>query len=476
MTSTPMRLRWKILAAGWFLVLAGGTLAHAVQTAGGIDVRDIRFDGEDGVRLSALLYVPPDVSAAAPAPAVLAVHGYINSRETQSGFAIELARRGYVVLALDQSGHGFSGGTTRAGGYGGPAALAYLRGLDFVDADNVGLEGHSMGGWAVLSAAAAHPDGYRSVALVGSATGPGTAPVGTTEFPKNLGVVFTTFDEFSQLMWGVRDAAGVTGSDKLKGVFGVPESEVIAEERVYGSIEEGTARWLTTPTATHPGAHHSVAAIGETVRWLNMTLEGERTLPDDDQIWRWKEAGTLVALLGGVMVLLGALDLLLSLPRFARLRSEGVGAVERVSPGWWIALLVTSALPALTYFPLTTWGTAFRASALFPQGITNQILVWALANGVLALPALWLARRRGPRGTGEGGKTMGAGLACPRQAIAAGPRLQPFPGLQPRGATKQEHGSDRTGRPAGLATSGRPQHGQGFRVGQANQEPRHRLR
>ncbi|WP_201721683.1 hypothetical protein [Caulobacter sp. B11] len=29
---------------------------------------------------------------------MLAVHGYINSRETQSPFAIEFARRGYVVL------------------------------------------------------------------------------------------------------------------------------------------------------------------------------------------------------------------------------------------------------------------------------------------------------------------------------------------------------------------------------------------
>jgi pimeloyl-ACP methyl ester carboxylesterase len=390
-----MNLRWKILAAGWLLVLAGGALAHAVQTAGGVDVRDVRFEGEDGVRMSALLFVPPGASSASPAPAVLAVHGYINSRETQSAFAIELARRGYVVLALDQTGHGFSGGTTRAGGYGGPAGLAYLRSLDFVDRDNIGLEGHSMGGWAVLSAAAAHPDGYRSVVLVGSATGPGFAPAGTSEFPRNLGVVFTTYDEFSQLMWGVRDGADVTESAKLARVFGIPESERVVPERVYGSVEAGTARWLATPVTTHPGAHHSSAAVGAAVRWLNATLEGERALPDDDQIWKWKEAGTLLALVGGVLVLLGALEWLLSLPSFAGLRAEGIGVVERASARWWLGLAVASTLPALTYFPLTGWGTAFRASAIFPQAITNQILVWACANGVLALPVLWLVRRRG---------------------------------------------------------------------------------
>ena len=135
-----MRPKWKLLVAGWVLLLAGSELAHLVQTSGGVDVRDVRIDMEDGGHLSALLYLPPSATAASPAPAVLAVHGYINSRETQSGFAIELARRGYVVLALDQTGHGFSDGRAMTEGFGGPAGLAYLRGLAFVDTANVGLQ------------------------------------------------------------------------------------------------------------------------------------------------------------------------------------------------------------------------------------------------------------------------------------------------------------------------------------------------
>ena len=45
--------------------------------------------GANGKRISALLYTPDGVTAQNKAPGVLAVHGYINSRETQSGFAIE---------------------------------------------------------------------------------------------------------------------------------------------------------------------------------------------------------------------------------------------------------------------------------------------------------------------------------------------------------------------------------------------------
>lgn len=381
-----MAPKWKLLAAGWLLVLAGSGLALAVQTSGGVDVRDVRIDTEDGERLSALLYVPPNATAETPAPAVLAVHGYINSRETQSGFAIELARRGYVVLALDQTGHGFSGGTAGSEGYGGPAGLRYLTELPFVDEDNIALEGHSMGEWAVLAEASAYPEGYRSVALVGSATGPGFAAVGTPTYPRNLGVVFSRYDEFSQLMWGVLDGADVTASTKLKGVFGT-EADV-EPGRAYGSTRDGTARWLALPNTTHPGDHLSRQAIGYTVHWMNVTLDGEREMDVGDQIWMWKEAGTLIAFLGGVFVLLGAFDLLLSLPRFAPLAERGVGVVERAGARWWLTLAAATAIPALSYFPLTNWGAILAANPVLPQEITNQILVWALANAVIALPAL----------------------------------------------------------------------------------------
>ena len=52
---------------------------------------------------------------------------YINTRETQSGFAIEFARRGYVVVELDQTGHGMSDPPVFANGFGGRDGLRYLR-------------------------------------------------------------------------------------------------------------------------------------------------------------------------------------------------------------------------------------------------------------------------------------------------------------------------------------------------------------
>lgn len=375
-----MRNKAKLAIAGWTLVVLGGGLAHLIQTSGGIDIEDVRFEYDGGRQLSALLYRPESATEASPAPGILAVHGYINSRETQSGFAIEFARRGYVVLAIDQTGHGFSEGPAFSAGFGGPAGLRYLRGLPFVDSNQIGLEGHSMGGWTSLAAAADQPDGYRSLALVGSSTGPGFAPVGSPEFPRNLGVIFSRYDEFAELMWGVVDAADVGRSEKLQAVFGTQLP--VVPEQIYGSIEQGTARWLTIPRTTHPGDHLSGEAIGDTLDWMAMTLSGGTELDSEDQIWHWKELGTLIALIGGMLVLLGGCELILGIPVFQGL--AGVPPAPRTA-GWWSSVALAAAIPALTYYPLTGLGALFTPNLMFPQGVTNQILIWALGNGLIVL-------------------------------------------------------------------------------------------
>ncbi len=102
------------------------------------------FLGTKGIRTSILLCVPTGVIAEKKVPCVVAIHGIINSRETQDGFAIEFARRGYVVLALDQTGHGYSDPPAFGNGYGGIDGLNYLRSLNIVDVDHISLEGHSM--------------------------------------------------------------------------------------------------------------------------------------------------------------------------------------------------------------------------------------------------------------------------------------------------------------------------------------------
>jgi pimeloyl-ACP methyl ester carboxylesterase len=374
--------RWGLVLA-LVLILGGGYLAHKVQTSGGIRVEDVRFMGSNGKMMSALLYIPPGASKQHPVPGIVAIHGYINSRETQDGFAIEFARRGYAVLAPDQTGHGFSDPTALSGGFGGPDALAFLRGLDFVDPANVALEGHSMGGWASVIAAAAQPQGYKSMVLASSCPGLFGAPQGTPTFPRNLAVIFSRYDEFSGIMWQSPIAADMNRSGKTKALFGT--TEPVAVGRLYGSVEEGTARKLIMPAMIHPRVHFSTEAIGAAVEWMQATLTGGNPRPPADQIWYWKEIGTLVALIGMVVLFFPLGAWLLDRPYFQGLQ-ENPGPSKAIRGyGWWPEAAVVILLPLPVYY----WAWGFngkgiaKASFLWGQQITTTVMFWAL--GVAAV-------------------------------------------------------------------------------------------
>ncbi|MDH2380670.1 alpha/beta hydrolase [Bradyrhizobium sp. CER78] len=397
-----MRGRWTLAIVGLILIVAGGLLAHFTQTANGIRIEDVRFKGAKGNTMSALLYVPANATPQIPAPGILAVHGYINSRETQDGFAIEFARRGYVVLALDQTGHGYSDPPSFANGFGGPDGLAYLRSLPFVDKENIGLEGHSMGGWTVLAAAAAMPNDYKSMVLEGSSTGKPFAAEGTTSWPRNTALVFAQYEEFPDLMWGVQHALDVTTSPKLWALFGTQGA--VEPGKVYGDPAHGTARVLYTPAMTHPAEHISHEAIGYSLDWFAKTLKGGTPRPVDDQIWFRKEIGTLIALIGFIALVIGTFDGLLEAQMFARLRlpavADGTMPPHQAASGrrWTTAFILSAFIPALTYYPAFALGGTFvTPSAFLPQGITNQILVWAIINLLITLALMRFAPKRTSR-------------------------------------------------------------------------------
>jgi len=396
-------MKWLLSALGVFLIVAGSTLASRIQTADGVRIEDIRFAGTGGTEMSALLYVPANATDKSPASGVLAVHGLVNSREMQDGFAIEFARRGYVVLALDQTGHGYSAPPAFANQWGGPDGLKYLRSLSFVDKNNIGLEGHSLGGAAVLSAALAYPHGYRSLILIGSTTAPPAA--GSASFPHNAAYILGRYDEFTPLMWGSMQfakpspaadtllAKDVTTTPKLKLDFGIKSD--VAVGTLYGAVEDGTARQLYLPAVTHPGEHISTETIGDAADWFARTLKGGTPRPASDQIWYWKELGTLLGFAGFVSLLLGAFDLLLGLSFFKSLVHPPEPVRETHDRQWWAALVLGGLLPGVAFLPLMILGGyLLPASPVFAQTFTNQVMTWALGTLLLSFAALYFFRKK----------------------------------------------------------------------------------
>ncbi len=376
-----------LLAFSIILIVASGFWAYRVQTdSGNVKVTDVRFTGPGGITLSALLYVPKNATPQSPAPAILAIHGYINSRETQSGFAIEFARRGFVVLALDQTGHGYSDPPAYFHKMGGPAGLAYLKALDIVDKSKIGMEGHSMGGWASLSAAFKAPDDYQSIVLEGSATGGFLAPEGTPAFPKNLCLVFSTYDEFSNMMWDAPVATDIVKSDKLKALFGVAETDTVQVGKLYGAIEKGTARILHQPVTTHPGDHLSSVAIGHAVDWFDKTLGAPNPIPSSNQTWHGKELATGIGFIGCILLMFAVGSLLLSSRTFESLAGVPENPKPATGLGWAIGALLAIFIGPLTYFKVILLVEPKFPRTLFTsQPITNCLLSWLMVVALISL-------------------------------------------------------------------------------------------
>ena len=215
--------------------------------------------------------------------------------------------------------------------------------------------------------------------------------------------MFAQYEEFSTLMWGVDLARDVTKSPKLWTLFGTQGA--VEPGKVYGDIAQGTARVLYIPAITHAAEHISHQAIGYSLDWFAKTLQGGTPKPADDQIWLRKEIGTLIALIGFVALLIGAFDGLLEASMFSRLRlpviADGTMPEHVAASGrrWTTAFVLSAFIPALTYYPaFALAGTFVKPSAYLPQGITNQIMVWAVINALITLALMPFAPTRASRG------------------------------------------------------------------------------
>ncbi len=117
----------------------------------------------EGDRIFALLTIPRGDMSPSGWPAVIFNHGYIPPDDYRTtGHYVDhvnnLASNGYIVFKSDYRGHGDSDGQPTSA-YGSPGytidvlnGLAALKDLKDLDPDQIGMMGHSMGGYITLRA------------------------------------------------------------------------------------------------------------------------------------------------------------------------------------------------------------------------------------------------------------------------------------------------------------------------------------
>ena len=348
-----------LLAISLVLIFAGSFLANRFHTSGGtVEISRIAIQTDKGT-LSGLMYLPEGVSPAAPRPAIIVTHGYLNSAEMQDANAIELSRRGFVVLALDMYDHGHSKANADATGAFfsfWPTAMwdaaQYMYEQPFVAKDEngnglIGVTGHSMGGFSSSMAVwedekAFAVNGYRVIAAsltMGSdyqwSSYLGLTPevAAANSGGRVLGKLAAQFDEF------FFNPDGHTGGTVMKKDYVATTSAKIfleqeaPEKDTWYDALDGGKRIVYQPYEIHPWNHFSRASTGHTVEFYQTAFADQidtlDPLPETDQTWRLKEWFELVALTGFLLMIVPLALLLLKLPFL----STSINELRAVPPG-----------------------------------------------------------------------------------------------------------------------------------------------
>ena len=405
-------------------------------------------------KVSGLLFLPGN-PVETPTPAVIFLHGMMVQKETYVSQCRELAKRGLVVLAIDLRGHGATGGAYSFGDTemrDAWAAADYLAGLEEVDAERIGIAGHSLGGITSTRAGIFQRDG-RIKAVAAIYCWPGQKEA--------IELVFGSLDGFIGRLWpffgisrnydindpGAQEARDVIGgvttsrppnylliigdSDQLGSVEQGREimrkatgRKEITDNRTYGSYEDGTARRLEVTKDDHITEATSTEVLRALTAWMfeSFGLEPPQGVRNTS-IRRY--AGWSAILWGFMAVALACAFLV----RAFRSEDEGAGDLAPYRPdgqasGRWLGAAAALLLAAvsLAAFPFAK-ATGIRAfvpffgvDAFASMALARTILLFPCALALYALARLkrWKpVRPGGPRdaGVGAGARTRTAGFS-----------------------------------------------------------------
>ena len=404
-----------LLCCALGLILLGSILAGVFNSgAGAVKVSRIRFDGGHG-QLSGLLYMPKDASADNPKPAVIVTHGYLNSAEMQDANAIELSRRGFVVLALDQYDHGHSAlnhdvyADTSFFGIWLPFwansmndAVQYMYDQPYVLKDEegngiLGVTGHSMGGFSSTLALAMDEQqkaesGVKKVyagltegsdVMYTAFVGIDAAAADALGGGRVMGKVAAQYDEFF-----FNDPAVEGGTVRKKDFVSVPDGMTFLQLSEPGKPDtwyetsDGGKRIVYEPAQTHPWNHFSKTTTAHAISFYQTAFADYADMLKDNkpesQIWQWKEFFECAALVGFVILIPVLASIILGLPFFSA-ANTGAPAILPSPAGAakWITvviLVIAVLLPGIFFTPLMDDGAGSASvNILFWAGLAVAV-------------------------------------------------------------------------------------------------------
>ena len=255
--------------------------------------------GNNGLRYSALVYVPKEAKDDHPVPAILMLHGASGNARNHEAWATEFSRRGFAVMSIDNIGAGDGEYDTAAGLNNNSVPFVFYKqfmDLPFIDKDKIVISGHSMGGYIMVALMEEFGEEYGLANTYLFCDGiADNSPYG--KMPEELAGTANVLG-----VWGLADKNWdpIGGGQRpiktlMTNMFrltGHPElnEDNIEIDKVYGSFEEGNACMLTfVPGQIHEGVFVNPQHIEKLLDFTGKSIGFPNELAPNDQVWRWKD-------------------------------------------------------------------------------------------------------------------------------------------------------------------------------------------
>ena len=406
------------------VVFFAGLISSRVQTAGGrVVINDIKIPTQNGQWVAGDLFKPRSATSENPAPLVVVVPGFQRSREALANIAIELARRGIVVISIDPYAQGRSStslsrmaATTE--GYGMFAVVDYAAGtgnLNYIDKNRIGTTGHSAGGNAAIRGASyfgrqaqlsGGPSKLHSVFVSGYVL-TFTDEV-LRDVRSNIGVSYAFYDEGAyrnELKNGdMRVAPEALRVVNLGRAPGMPAVAEVEPGHYYGEPGNRTQRVIHNERIIHPFQPYMPEATANQLEYFEHVFGLDSGLSSRDQVWYWKELLGAISLIAALVSLIPLSRILLQTPYFAPVvkplppalpRPRGRGRVI-----FWGLFVFAALVACFSYIPMAELSRQLFVDAssrqmtwFFPQRMNNAVMLWAVLNGSLGYLLFFLGYR-----------------------------------------------------------------------------------
>ena len=363
---------------------------------GNVKITKLKISGDDGLTYTGLMYIPKSATNATPAPGALFLHGNSGNARNHESWAVEYARRGFVVISVDNLGAADGEFRNAYGSMGIPTAfMNYMLTLNYVDKENILASGHSMGGGMAYALALNFPENVPTVISSNAVNGmnPTSGMGGPNEggFDGNMLIINGTADKMNE---------NVSSLEKAEELFNLNGGEISGLEigKLYGSFEEGNAmQYDLIQGQIHEAAFINHDHIAAHLDFAQKSISAPNPIDSGNQIWQYKDVlGLLGMLIFASAVVLFALMLVEQIPFFASIKQPLPQNLGLRGPGLAISVVCATVFPVLClrfggFGLVDLFGSrAENLKPIFSLRFTNIALATVLALNIFGFIMLFV--------------------------------------------------------------------------------------